>query len=271
MGLACPLHPPLGMTRKLVPLGPLAVDRITTSRALARIDGLIRHGRGGFVVTPNVDHIVLANQLPRLREAYKKASLSLADGQPLLWMSRALGRPIPEKISGSDFIYTLAAHAVARDYGVFLYGASEAVSAKAAEVLTERFPGLRIVGRDTTAWPNAHPERVVQKIKDSGAQIVIVALGCPKQEAWMLQHSSDIRPAMAFGLGGSLDFVAGKVKRAPRWMSRSGLEWSYRLAREPRRMAHRYLVRDRKIVPLFLGMLATRLRGPRRRVAAVSV
>ena len=259
------------MTRKLIQLGPLAVDRISLPQALSRIEGLIRDRRGGFVVTPNVDHIVLAHQLPRLREAYRRASLSLADGQPLLWMARALGRPIPEKISGSDFIWTLAERAAERGWRVFLYGGSEAVSAQAAAVLSARYPALRIVGRDTSAWPSAQSQDVVEKIRTSGADIVIVALGCPKQESWMLQHGGAIAPALALGLGGSLDFVAGKVPRAPRWMSRAGLEWSYRLAREPRRMAHRYLVRDRKIVPLFLRMLADRALSSSRRSASVSV
>jgi len=259
------------MPRKLVQLGPLAVDRITTGEALSRIDGLLRDGRGGFVVTPNVDHIVLAHQIPRLREAYRRAALSLADGQPLLWMSRALGRPIPEKISGSDFIWSLAERAAERDWGVFLYGASEAVSVEAAAALVARYRTLRIVGRDTSVWPNARPQTLIEKIKESGAHVVIVALGCPKQEAWMLQHELAISPAVAFGLGGSLDFVAGRIPRAPRWMSRSGLEWSYRLAREPRRMAQRYLVRDRKIIPLFLRMLADRALGAGRRAGSVPV
>jgi N-acetylglucosaminyldiphosphoundecaprenol N-acetyl-beta-D-mannosaminyltransferase len=259
------------MTRLLTHLGPLAVDRVTTPQALARVDLLLQARRGGFVVTPNVDHIVLASERPALREAYRRASLSLADGQPLLWMSRALGQPIPEKISGSDFIWTLAQRAAERSWGVFLYGASEAVSTDAAAALMARFPTLRIVGRDTSVWPGPDSAQVVEKIRASGANLVIVALGCPKQEAWMMEHAAAISPAVAFGLGGSLDFVAGRIPRAPRWMSRAGLEWTYRLAREPRRMAHRYLVRDAKIVPLFMRMFRDRRRTAGRRVHGVPV
>ncbi len=252
------------MTRSLVHLGPLAVDHTTSAQALARITSIVDAGEGGYVVTPNVDHIVLASNVLRLRFAYHEASLSLADGQPLLWMAKLLGTPIPEKISGSDLIWALMELAAEKDWGVFLYGASDAVSLRATEVLEARFPSLRIVGRDTSFWSGGDSPELVERIRASGAQIVIVGLGCPKQEDWMFQHAARIAPAVAFGLGGSLDFVAGNVPRAPRWMSRAGLEWSYRLLREPRRLAHRYLVRDSKIAPLFLRMIVDRLRVSRR-------
>jgi len=258
------------MTQLRLTLGPLVVDRITTSRALARIDGLIRHGRGGFVVSPNADHLLHADRLPRLREAYRSASISLANGRVLQLISMALSRPIPERISGPDFLFSLAQHAVARDYGVFLFGASESVSAKVAQKLQEQFPGLRIVGQDSSVWPNSHPRQLLRKIRASGAQLVIVGLGCPQQEAWMLQHAEDIQPAVAFGLGSALDVVAEEAKLTPRWMSRVGIGWSYHLVCETCRLAHSYATRYRGIVPLFLRMVSMRLRGPKRRVQAVS-
>jgi N-acetylglucosaminyldiphosphoundecaprenol N-acetyl-beta-D-mannosaminyltransferase len=258
------------MTRSLIQLGPVVVDRVTSDGALARIGALIRSGRGGFVVTPNVDHIVLASHSEGLREAYRHAALSLADGQPILWMARALGTPLPEKISGSDFMGPLMQRAAAQGWGVFLYGASPAVSARAASRLERRYPGLRIVGRDTSRWNGERDLALSARIRESGASVVVVALGCPKQEAWMLAHRDLLGGAVALGLGGTLDFVAGAVPRAPQWMSRAGLEWAYRLAREPRRLAHRYLVRDARIVPLFAQMLLTRARRGPVSVAAVS-
>jgi N-acetylglucosaminyldiphosphoundecaprenol N-acetyl-beta-D-mannosaminyltransferase len=247
-------------------LGPVVVDRVTTAGALSRIEALLRTRRGGFVVTPNVDHIVLADRSPTLRRAYARAALSLADGQPVLWMARLLGSPLPEKISGSDFILPLMSRAAVRGWGVFLYGATPAVSAKAASRLERRFPNLRIVGRDTSRWDGQPDPALAQRIRASGADLVVVALGCPKQEAWMLAHADLLGGAVAIGLGGTLDFVAGAVPRAPRWMSRAGLEWAYRLAREPRRLAHRYLVRDAAIVPIFARLLLQRLTA--RRVGA---
>jgi N-acetylglucosaminyldiphosphoundecaprenol N-acetyl-beta-D-mannosaminyltransferase len=258
------------MTQLRLTLGPLVVDRITTSRALARIDGMIRHGRGGFVVSPNADHLLHADRLPRLQKAYRQASISLANGRVLQLIALAFGRPIPEPISGPDFLFSLAQHAVERDYGVFLFGASESVSAKVSQKLQEQFPGLRIVGQDSSAWPNPHPRPLLRKIRESGAKLVIVGLGCPQQEAWMLQHAEDIQPAVAFGLGSALDIVAQEAKLTPRWMSRLGIGWSFHLVCEPCRMAHSYATKYRRIVPLFLRMFSRRLRGPQGQVETVS-
>lgn len=246
-----------------VNIGDLPIDPATQQEALRSVDALIRGGCGGFVVTPNIDHIVLARRHSGLREAYQRASLSLADGMPLLWMARALGTPLPEKVSGSDFIEPLMRYAAANDRRVFFFGATPEVSAEAERRLMLRYPHLRIVGRDCSHWspdtgaaPSASP--VVRAIRESAADLVVVALGSPKQEIWMARHEQDLAPAIAIGLGATLDFVAGVVRRAPEWMSRAGLEWLYRLAQEPRRLAYRYLVRDLAILPIFAGELLRR-------------
>ena len=244
------------MTASRVMIGPVPVDAVTHADALRTIDRLVAAGRGGFVVTPNVDHVVLASRDARLREAYAQASLSLADGQPVMWMARLMGTPLPEKVCGSDLIEPLMKRAADEGWNVFLVGASPDVSAEAERRLVRRYPSLRIVGRDTSRWSPeesvaAGGSAVARRIREAGAHLAVVALGCPKQELWMVRHAQDIAPAVALGLGGSLDFVAGAVPRAPRWMSRVGLEWAYRLAQEPRRLAYRYLVRDPQIVPIF--------------------
>jgi N-acetylglucosaminyldiphosphoundecaprenol N-acetyl-beta-D-mannosaminyltransferase len=249
-----------------VTIGPLHVDSVTRQDALDRIEDLVRGGQGGYVVTPNVDHIVLAQRNAELREAYRRAALSLADGQPVLWMARLLGSALPEKVSGSDFIDPLMAHAARQSWRVFLFGANPAVSMAARAKLLERHPALQIVGADTSLWQAdeaASPESspVVEAIRRAGAQLVIVALGNPKQELWMLRHAHVFRPAVAVGLGGSLDFVGGAVRRAPRWMSKAGVEWLYRLIQEPRRLAYRYLVRDAQILPIFAGEVLQRARA----------
>ena len=254
------------MQRKPIALGHTVADPVTQQEALAAVDALIAARQGGFVVTPNVDHIVLAESDHEFRHAYRRARLSLADGQPLIWMARALGTPLPEKISGSDFIEPLMAYAAANGKRVFLFGATPDVSAEAESRLRARYPRLSIVGRDTSHWSPSEPAAsigapVVGAIRRSRADLVIVALGSPKQELWMARHERDIAPAIAFGLGGSLDFVAGAVSRAPAWMSRAGLEWTYRLAQEPRRMAYRYLVRDMRILSIFATALWRRAIG----------
>jgi N-acetylglucosaminyldiphosphoundecaprenol N-acetyl-beta-D-mannosaminyltransferase len=245
-------------------IGAVPFDPVTHADALGAIGALVSSGRGGFVVTPNVDHIVLAHRDAELRDAYRRARLSLADGQPVTWMARWLGSPLPERVSGADLIGPLMHQAALRKWNVFLFGASERVSAEAERRLVARHPSLRIVGRDTSSWSPADAEPaggvdVVRRIRASGAHLVVVALGCPKQELWMARHEHAIAPAVALGLGGSLDFVAGAVPRAPRWMCRVGLEWLYRLAQEPRRLAYRYLVRDPQVVPIFAADLVRHL------------
>ena len=243
------------MTR--IQIGPLGIDPLDRDGALRAIESAIDARRGGYIVTPNVDHIVLASRDEKLRRIYNEATLSLADGQPLLWMSRLLGSPLPARVSGSDLLGPLMQRAADREWGVFFLGASEAASRDAAARLTAAHPGLRIVGRDTSWWSpddTALPSQsaTVRAIRESGAQLVILALGCPRQEWWMARYRDAVAPAVCIGLGAALDFAAGHVKRAPAWMSDAGLEWSYRLWREPRRLAHRYLVRDPQIVPIFL-------------------
>jgi N-acetylglucosaminyldiphosphoundecaprenol N-acetyl-beta-D-mannosaminyltransferase len=258
------------MTRFRLSLGPLVVDRISTSNALARIDGLIRHGRGGFVVNPSANQLALAERLPRLRAAYNNASLSLASGRLLQLASWALRRPLPERFSGPDFLFALAEHAERRDYGVFLVGASEQVAAKVSERLTEQFPGLRIVGQDSSVWPTSHPRQLLRKIRASGAQLVILGFASPNQEAWMLQHAEDIQPAVAFGLGSALEVVAQEARLTPRWMSRAGIGWSYELACEPCRAALQHVTGGRRLLPSLVRLFSARLRGPKRRTAAVA-
>ncbi len=244
---------------KKVRFGHIHADVVSFAESLDAIAALVARGEGGFVVTPNVDHVCLAETSLPLREAYARAALSLADGMPLLWLARAMRQPLPEKISGSDLVEPLMARAAAAGWRVFLLGGAEGVGARAAQVLSARHRGLNIVG--TLSPPlgfekdPVHNGRVISAITAAGAQIVLVALGCPKQELWMAAQERSFRPAVALGIGATLDFIAGRVRRAPAWMSRSGLEWVYRLGQEPKRMAQRYLVRDRAIAGIALRML----------------
>jgi len=244
-------------------IGHVPFDLVTRDQALETLDTLLSAGHGGYVVTPNIDHIVMAQRRRDLRPLYRDAALSLMDGQPVAWMARLLGARQATRISGSDLLDPLMALAAARQHPVFLFGARAAVAAEAARRLTRRHPGLRIVGRDSRLWDVDDPtppedSPVVAAIRASGARVVVTALGAPKQEIWMARHAAAIAPAIAIGLGASLDFAAGTVSRAPAWISNAGLEWLYRLAQEPGRLAYRYLVRDLQILPIFLRQLALR-------------
>lgn len=254
------------MQRHRFTIGRIPIDPVTRAEALAAIDALITRGRGGFVVTPNVDHIVMAHGHEGMRAACAGASLSLADGQPVVWMAKMLGTPVPERVSGSDLIDPLMGYAAARGRRVFFFGTTPAVSHEAERRLVARYPSLRIVGRDCSFWPaddRTAPDAsaVVQAVRRSGADLVIVALNAPRQHLWMARHAQALSPAVAIGLGASLDFVAGAVARAPAWVSHAGLEWLFRLAQEPRRLAYRYLVRDPQILPIFAADVYRKLRG----------
>jgi N-acetylglucosaminyldiphosphoundecaprenol N-acetyl-beta-D-mannosaminyltransferase len=232
-----------------VQIGALTVNRMTFSQALDAIEDLVRIRQGGAVFTPNVDHVVLAEDNPEFRQAYSAARLSLADGMPLVWASRLLGRPIPEKVSGSDLLWPLLRRAAAGGFRVYLLGGAPGVAEKAAEVMRSQL-GVNVVGVDapTIADPLSAAERapVVEKLRRAAPDLVLVAFGAPKQETFIHAALSELGPAVALGIGAGLDFIAGTARRAPRWMSNHGLEWLFRLLQEPRRLWRRYLVRDPK-------------------------
>jgi N-acetylglucosaminyldiphosphoundecaprenol N-acetyl-beta-D-mannosaminyltransferase len=255
------VHPGDSRPRTRVRFGELWVDSLTFAEALDEIEALVVAGRGGSVFTPNVDHVVNVDASPSFRDAYAAASLSLADGQPLVWTSRLLGAPLPEKISGSDLVLPLMERAAARGWRVYLLGGGKGVAEKAAEVLSARF-GVTIVGCDApmvSLEPNpAQDGALIERIREAKPELLLVALGAPKQELWLHRVGPRIRPAVGIGVGAALDFVAG-ARRAPRWMSRAGLEWLFRLFQEPRRMSRRYLLND----PKFLLILYRTLRTPR--------
>jgi N-acetylglucosaminyldiphosphoundecaprenol N-acetyl-beta-D-mannosaminyltransferase len=246
-------------------LGPLAVDRVTAAGALDRIEALVAARRGGCVFTPNVDHVVLAERNAAFRDAYARAELSLADGMPLLWAARLLGERLPEKVSGSDLVLPLVERAAARGWRVYLLGGPPGVAEGAAAKLLARWPALRIVGTDApyvrVDGPDPEGDAALARLRAAAPDLVLVAFGAPKQELWMHRHRAELGQAVAVGVGASLDFVAGRVRRAPRALQRVGLEWAWRLAREPRRLWRRYLVDDRQFVPIVWRELRARRRA----------
>jgi N-acetylglucosaminyldiphosphoundecaprenol N-acetyl-beta-D-mannosaminyltransferase len=247
-----------------VRLGHLWIDAVGFDDALSRIEALVGDGKGGCVFTPNVDHVVTAEDDADFRAAYEGASLSLADGKPLVWCSRLLGTPLPAKVSGSDLVWPLVELAASRRWRVYLLGGAPG-AAEAAAARFERELGARIAGIDSSVvrlgGPPGEPDEAARRVREASPDLVLVALGSPKQERWIHAALPFIRPAVAIAVGASLDFVAGQVRRAPRWMSGAGLEWLFRLAQEPRRLAYRYLVKD----PRFALVLARTAFAPRSR------
>lgn len=241
--------------------GTIHADCVTMEETLDAIVKLIEAKKGGFIVTPNVDHIVIAEKNEMLRSAYAEASLSLADGKPLIWMSKLLGFPLPEKISGSDLVRPLLKRAAENNLKVYFLGSAPGVGLKAAEILIKEIPGLNIVGVDAPPIgfekDPVKENEVLEKMLAAEPDIVFFALGAPKQEILMHKWYSLGIHQMMLGIGASLDFISGKIKRAPRWMSNMGLEWLFRLSQDPKRLAKRYLIQDAGILPIFLKMMKT--------------
>jgi len=240
-------------------VGKLPIDAVSFEGALDVIDQLVRAGDGGTVFTPNVDHIVMAEHDPRFQKAYQAASLSLVDGTPVMWASRLLGTPLPAKVSGSDLIMPLMERAAERGYRVYFLGGAPGVAELARDKLQVALPAIQIVGIDASRidvnGDMNDADDVVNRIRDARPDLVLVALGAPKQELWSQARLHLLKPAVLIGVGASLDFVAGVQKRAPRWMSTAGVEWLYRLAQEPRRLAGRYLLRDPEFCWILLRQL----------------
>lgn len=229
-------------------LGRLEVDPVTFNEALDAVEALVAAGEGGGVYTPNVDHVVNVETNAAFREAYAHASLSVADGMPLVWASRLLSPHLPERVAGSDLIVPLLQRAGRRGWRVFFLGAGPGVAEKAAEAVRARFGTLVV-----DAWApevDVADERtideIVARVNATAPQLVLLALGSPKQELLADLILPRVRPAVVLGIGAGLGFLAGTVKRAPPFFRDHGLEWLYRLTREPGRLWRRYLVNDPK-------------------------
>jgi len=249
---------------KTVDLCGVPIDSLTMRGLLRSVCIQISERLPGYIVTPNIDHVCCYHTSEEFRDAYRHALLSLPDSTPLLWAGRILNIPLREKLSGSDMIYRLSEFAAKKRFRVYFLGAAEGVADEAARRLAALYPGLVVAGTDSPPLgfekDPALNDRVVQRVADSNADICFVALGSPKQEVWMRQNSSRSRVPVMIGVGASFDFVAGRVKRAPVWMQRTGLEWFWRLCHEPRRLWRRYLVYDTLFFWLLGRHVATRFR-----------
>lgn len=232
------------------------IDNITMQEAIDYLMACMEKKEPLYVVTPNVDHIVQLEKNPSLQEAYRHSDLIVTDGTPLVWISRLYGQPIREKICGSDLAPLLAQAMAREERSVFLLGAMPGVGQRAADELVRRYPGLRIAG--VYAPPKgfesdeAEMARILAMLNDSGADALFVGLGAPKQEIFMYQNREKHNIPVSLGIGATLDFLAGEVKRAPRWVNRIGFEWLYRITQDPKRLLKRYLVDDMYFLRLCL-------------------
>jgi N-acetylglucosaminyldiphosphoundecaprenol N-acetyl-beta-D-mannosaminyltransferase len=215
----------------------LPVDGITYDQWLDLIAEWVREDdRAHQVCTTNPEFSMIAQTDSNFRNILKRADLCVPDGVGLLWAARRLGTPLPERVTGSDGVPRIAAHAAQTGWRLYLLGAAPGIAEKAAEILRDRYPGVQIAGTYAGSPAPEEEDAIVERINASGADLLFVAYGAPRQDAWIARNLPRLNVAMAMGVGGAFDFIAGVIPRAPDWMRRAGIEWLYRLYLEPRRI-----------------------------------
>lgn len=229
-----------------------SIDNITMDEAMNKINELINKKRKIYVVTPNVDHIVRLEKDNEFRLVYDNADLVLTDGMPLIWISKLLRNPIKEKVSGADLLPKVCELSSKKGYKIFFLGAAPGIAEKAAQNLRNKFNGLNICGCYSPEFgfenDEVEVENIIKMINKEEPDILALGLGTPKQEKFIYKYKDKINVGITLNIGAAIDFQAGHIKRAPRWMQNCGLEWFYRLSKEPKRMFKRYIIDDMKII-----------------------
>jgi N-acetylglucosaminyldiphosphoundecaprenol N-acetyl-beta-D-mannosaminyltransferase len=216
--------------------------RLDAAAALDRIEQLAQADPPVFVVHANVHTVNLAHADASYRAVLQRADLVLNDGKGVMMGAAILGTPFPQDVNGNFFTPLLLARAAERGWSVFFYGAKPGVAERAAEGLRRDLPRLNIVGVRDGFTPPGQEEELLQAIRDSGAALLLVGLGNPRQELWLDRYLDKTGVRIGSGVGAFFDFQAGAIRRAPDWMNRFGMEWVYRLLLEPGRLWHRYVV-----------------------------
>jgi N-acetylglucosaminyldiphosphoundecaprenol N-acetyl-beta-D-mannosaminyltransferase len=238
-------------------------DPLTVDETVRAVFDSLAAGRRGWVSTVNVT-ILMAMRQDRMLQSYvERSAIVVADGQPLVWCARFLKAPLPERVTGIDLVDALCARAAVSDVAVFALGSTEPLLDRALATLRSRHPGLRISGL-SGHYPRDAAAARVAAINASGARLLLVGMGSPRQERFIEEHWDALRVAAAVGVGGSFDVISGARVRAPAWLGRLGLEWLIRLAQEPRRLFLRYLSANSRFCVLALRELAARARESRR-------
>ncbi len=217
-------------------------------------------GRRQLVFTANTDHVVRVERHPELLEVYRAADLLLPDGMPVVWGSRIVGAPLPERVTGVDLMDELCRALASAGGSVYLVGSTDDVLSAAARAAAARYPGLRVAGVHHGYFGPDEEDGVIAAVNASGADALFVGMGSPRQERWAAKHARSLGPGLVVCVGGTLEVLAGVKRRAPQWMRPAGLEWAFRLIQDPARLWKRYLIDD----PAFVGILRRQRRSLRR-------
>lgn len=230
------------------------VSNLTMNEAISDIEELVENKKKSYIVAINVDVVMKIEKDNYLKQITDEAEMVLVDGQPLVWVSKLHKKPVKAKISGSDLVPLLCEKAADKGYTVYILGGKEGIAEKAKKRLEKKHPNIKIVG--TYAPPMGFEKseeeikKVNNKISEAHPDILIVCFGCPKQEKFIYENYQKYEATVSVCAGATVDFLAGNIKRAPKWMSKCGLEWLYRFFKEPKRLFKRYFVDDVRIVKL---------------------
>ena len=236
------------------PLLNTYVNSVTMDEAIKNIESMIASEKKSYVVAINVDVVMKIENDPYLKKITDKADMVLVDGTPLVWIAKAHKNPVKEKVSGSDLVPQLCKTAAQKGYSVFILGGKDGVALQAKEKLEKDYPGIQIVGAYAPPFGFEKDEAELAKtnamISEAKPDLLIACLGCPKQEKFIYENIDKYDARVSVCAGATVDFLAGNVKRAPKWMSDHGFEWFYRFTQEPTRLFKRYFVDDVKILKL---------------------
>ena len=236
------------------PLLNTFINNLTMGETVSIIEKMILSPKKSYIVAVNVDVIVKIENDSYLKTIVDNADMVLVDGKPLVWIAKLYGRPIKAKISGSDLVPSLCRVAAEKAYTIFIIGGKNGIAEQAKKCLEKEFPQIQIVGTYSPPFGFENNQRqfelINQTISSVHPDLLIACFGCPKQEKWIYENMSKYDAKVSVCAGATVDFLAGNVKRAPKWMSACGLEWFYRFLQEPQRLFKRYFIDDVKILKL---------------------
>ncbi|UEB77418.1 WecB/TagA/CpsF family glycosyltransferase [Clostridium sp. M62/1] len=232
----------------------IQMDSMTKEEALNAIEARLWNREISYVVFVNVDVVIKADGDQKLKQILNRADLAFADGMPVIWTSRLFGMPLKERVAGSDLVPQLCARAAMAGWRIFFLGGASGVPEKAAENLRKKFPDIQICGTYSPPLGFENDKKELQyiekTIKDKSPELLIVCLGCPKQEKFVYDYYRNCGAAVTICAGATVDFLAGNVRRCPKWLGSLGFEWFFRFLMEPRRLFKRYFIDDMRIFRL---------------------
>ncbi|MBI2845102.1 MAG: WecB/TagA/CpsF family glycosyltransferase [Chloroflexi bacterium] len=243
------------MQRDRIQILRVPVDNLTQEETIGHIAQFISAGGSHQIVTVNPEFVVAAQKNEEFRRVLKEADLCLPDGVGLLWASRVLGTPLHQRVTGTDTVHSIARVAAERGWRLFLLGGKEGVAAEGARKLQSQNPGLFIAGTYAGSPAREEEDKILDLVREAKPHILLVAYGVPQQDLWIYRNREKLGVAVAMGVGGAFDFIAGSVPRAPGWMQRIGLEWLFRLLVEPWRW------RRMLALPYFVWLILRNRRG----------